>query len=106
MGGNGITVVNVRYWQRPVDVYIGRACRGWQASKWANPFKLPTKPSEEQRAECLEKYAKWIVERPDLMAAIGELRGKTLGCWCAPKPCHGDILKALAETEGVSTNGR
>lgn len=27
----------------------------------------------------------------------GELRGKVLGCWCAPKMCHGDVLAELAE---------
>ena len=26
------------------------------------------------------------------MGALSELRGKTLGCWCAPEPCHGDVL--------------
>ena len=29
---------------------------------------------------------------PDLMAGLGDLVGKELGCWCKPKPCHGDIL--------------
>jgi len=30
------------------------------------------------------------------MAALPELRGKVLGCWCAPKACHGDVLVSLA----------
>jgi hypothetical protein len=25
-----------------------------------------------------------------------ELRGKILGCWCAPLPCHADILAEVA----------
>ena len=25
-----------------------------------------------------------------------ELKGKTLGCWCKPKKCHGDILLEIA----------
>jgi Domain of unknown function (DUF4326) len=33
---------------------------------------------------------------PELMGALGELRGKVLGCWCSPKPCHGDVLARLA----------
>jgi Domain of unknown function (DUF4326) len=30
------------------------------------------------------------------MTALPELRGKTLVCWCAPLPCHGDVLVELA----------
>ena len=26
-----------------------------------------------------------------------ELKGKTLGCWCKPYPCHGDVLAELAD---------
>jgi len=29
--------------------------------------------------------------------ALPELKGKRLGCWCAPLPCHGDILRELCE---------
>jgi len=35
-------------------------------------------------------------ERRRLMAAQPELRGKDLACWCAPEPCHGDVLFELA----------
>ncbi|MHB8407806.1 MAG: DUF4326 domain-containing protein [Acidiferrobacterales bacterium] len=30
------------------------------------------------------------------MSALGELRGKVLGCWCSPQACHGDVLEELA----------
>ena len=26
---------------------------------------------------------------------LEELEGKTLGCWCKPKTCHGDVLVEL-----------
>jgi hypothetical protein len=29
------------------------------------------------------------------MAALPELKGKVLGCWCAPSACHGDVLMRL-----------
>jgi hypothetical protein len=29
------------------------------------------------------------------MAALPELRGKVLACWCAPEPCRGDVLKLV-----------
>lgn len=39
---------------------------------------------------------------PELMARLGELRGKTLGCWCKNKGgkgkrCHGDTLVKLVK---------
>jgi Domain of unknown function (DUF4326) len=70
----------------PYDIYIGRP------SKWGNPFKLH--PSET-RGETLSRYRRWVVSQPKLMADLPELIDKTLGCWCAPKPCHGDILADL-----------
>ena len=32
---------------------------------------------------------------PLLKQSLLELDGKTLGCWCHPDPCHGDILIEL-----------
>jgi hypothetical protein len=29
------------------------------------------------------------------MKALFELKGKILGCWCHPLPCHGDVLVKL-----------
>ena len=29
-----------------------------------------------------------------------ELKGKTLGCFCKPKSCHGDVLVELANELG------
>jgi hypothetical protein len=36
-----------------------------------------------------------IPEHPELLAAIPELKGKILCCWCKPEPCHGDVLVEL-----------
>jgi hypothetical protein len=72
----------------PYDVYIGRP------SKWGNPFEIGR---DGTREDVIQKYYRWIVdERPDLLAQLVELRGKVLGCWCAPKPCHGDVLVELS----------
>ena len=48
------------------------------------------------RAEVIAKYRIWICDQPDLMAALPELRGRDLVCWCAPKSCLGDLLLQLA----------
>ena len=73
------------------DVYIGRP------SKWGNPFEIGR---DGTREEVIEKYKAWIVEQPELLAALPELRGKVLGCWCAPKACHGHVLAELADATG------
>lgn len=69
------------------DVYIGRP------SKWGNPFQIGR---DGDRDGVIRKYAEWISTRPDLLKSLGELRGKRLGCYCAPQACHGDILAMLA----------
>ena len=85
-------VVHVKH--DPYDVYIGRAVprAGLKASKWANPFKIGR---DGDRDEVLQRYREYVLGRPELIAALPELRGKVLGCWCAPEPCHGDVLVAL-----------
>jgi hypothetical protein len=44
-----------------------------------------------------KKYRDWIAIRPELLAQLSELRGKTLGCYCKPEACHGDVLADLAD---------
>lgn len=75
----------------PADaVFIGRP------SKWGNPFVIG---KDGTRAEVIAKYEAWIVEQPELMAALHELTGKDLVCFCDPDPCHGHILLRLANPE-------
>lgn len=71
-------------------VYVGRP------SKWGNPFPLRDRLSERERAEVIGRYRAWVCDQPHLMAALPELRGKDLVCWCAPALCHGDVLLELA----------
>ena len=76
------------------DIYIGRP------SKWGNPFshKAGTlaRFKVSTRDEAIRKYAEWILTQPQLIAALVELQGKTLGCWCKPLACHGDVLAKMA----------
>jgi hypothetical protein len=71
----------------PHDVYIGRP------SKWGNPFQIGR---DGTRAEVIAHYERWVGEQPELIAQLGQLEGKTLGCWSAPNACHGDVLARLA----------
>ena len=78
------------------DVYIGRKVTlgGWNLhqSKWANPFKIKECGSAEN---AVRKYEDFIRKQPRLLQDLYELEGKTLGCWCKPEPCHGDVLVNL-----------
>jgi len=69
------------------DVYIGRP------SKWSNPFKIG---KDGTRLEVIQKYREYIKTKPELLKSLPELKGKVLGCWCAPRVCHGDVLVELA----------
>ena len=71
----------------PYDVYIGRP------GPYGNPFTIG---KDGNREEVVEKYAEWVLTQPELLATIRtELNGKVLGCFCAPKLCHGDIIVEL-----------
>ena len=72
------------------DVYIGRP------SKWGNPFTIGVHGT---RKEVIAKYERYLKDSPELIKALPELKGKVLGCWCYPKPCHGDLLVLLANME-------
>ena len=72
-------------------------------SKWHNPFKIDKKKdSGAERARVLDQYRGYVtakIEAGDLNLA--ELRGKTLGCWCHPLPCHGHVLHELLQEQGA-----
>lgn len=74
-------------------VYIGRNPKRMTPSKWGNPFVVGTHGA---RGECIALYERWLRENDALFAALDELRGLVLGCWCAPRACHGDLLLRLA----------
>ncbi len=80
------------------DVYIGRAVpeHGIPASKWGNPFVMAD-DTDTERERVISAYREWVVAQPELMSSLDELRGQTLGCWCAPRACHGDVLVELLE---------
>jgi hypothetical protein len=69
-------------------------------SKWGNPFSHKDGTLAEFRVETREEaiasYAEWIKTQPELLESLPELRGKVLGCWCAPLACHGDVLSEMA----------
>ena len=77
------------------DVYIGRP------SKFGNPYSHKedtiAKFKVETREESIEKYEDYLLQNEELMLSLPELKYKTLGCWCKPLSCHGDILKKYVD---------
>lgn len=112
-------VVNLRRDQ--YTVYIGRPGRGQPRNVWGNPFPIGQPVSERHlellgarrqqfnhlkgraidRTLALEMYEALLRQR----LSTGELNpghfieldGETLGCFCAPQPCHGDIIARFTD---------
>jgi hypothetical protein len=84
------------------DVYIGRP------SKWGNPFSHKEGTLARYKVKTQEEaalsYRNWILNGDGryLLKFLPELRGKVLGCWCSPNPCHGHILALLANDETMT----
>lgn len=92
-------VVNVRDYggrggaERAGVTYIGRG------SVLGNPFVMGRDGSREQ---VIEAYRQWLWKRirEGNAAVLNALRaieeGESLGCWCKPLGCHGDVVVRAA----------
>ena len=78
----------VNKYKEPYDIYIGRG------SKWGNPFVIG---QHGNRNQVINQYEEWITtgNGKHLINDLHELKGKTLGCFCKPQRCHGDVLVQL-----------
>lgn len=77
----------VNRYKDPEDVYIGRG------SLWGNPVPMKTERDrdgvvEAYRRHLWDQIRQGVVTIDDLIA----LDGKALGCFCAPRRCHGDVI--------------
>jgi len=63
---------------------------------FGNPFKLKKDGGEYTREGSIEEYREWFKNKiqsdEEFREQVEELRGETLGCWCRPKACHGDVI--------------
>jgi hypothetical protein len=78
-------VVNCK--KEKYDVYIGRP------SPFGNPFIIGR---DGDRKKVINLFHSYFYNRLDydidFKIKIKELKGKTLGCYCKPLDCHGDII--------------
>jgi len=90
-------VVNI--YKERYDVYIGRAGKG-KDGYFGNPFVLK---KGEPRGSTIERYKEWFYTRIEIddefRERVESLRGKTLGCFCKPNACHGDVLVEYLERD-------
>lgn len=87
----------------PYDTYIGRG----KGSIWGNPFTHHKDGTLAQfvvptRHEAISRYREYIIAKiqsdPSMREAFDrDICHKTLGCWCKPLSCHGDVLADLAD---------
>jgi hypothetical protein len=88
-----IEILNMRNTPCVPDLCV-RIVRIDRKTKWGNPYKMET---ESDRLKVIKKYVYYILTNDKLLDSLPELEEKWLACWCSPKPCHGNVLKYLAE---------
>jgi hypothetical protein len=78
-------------WAESRDLYV----RVDRRTDWGNPFEMP---ADGDRDTVIANYRDhYLPHKPSLSDRLDDLRGKALGCWCAPEPCHADVLKELSK---------
>ena len=76
------------------NVYVARKTRHHSRSNWCNPFRLKDYGFNQEKV--LDLFEKYLVQNEELIQHLPNLKGKVLGCWCAPSRCHAEILHRMA----------
>ncbi len=69
------------------------AVRVDRCTPYGNPFKVGRDGTRKQCVAKYEPYARQKIAGGEWDVSL--LWGKDLACWCAPKPCHADVLLRL-----------
>jgi hypothetical protein len=79
-----------------------------RSTRFGNPHILEKDGGEYTREESVEAYRAWFTEmvenNEEFREAVEELRGGTLGCWCKPKACHGDVIVEYLRSTNTGTD--
>ena len=92
-----ITVGNKQHGAR--GIYVGRP------SPLGNPFAMQ---GEATRVQVIRNYEDWLAEQLldpsspasreiERLAELARKQDLCLVCWCAPLPCHANIIKRTIE---------
>jgi len=83
------------------DVYIGRSGKG-QDGYFGNPYVIGKDGTREDVIMAYSIYFEQRINRdPEFRTRIEALRGETLGCFCTPQACHGDVIAEWLDNAGV-----
>ena len=82
---------NLVAWLRAPD----QLTRADRETMWGNPFKTPDDGDPETVVCNFEEH--YLPYKPSLLNELPNMKGVAWGCWCAPQPCHCDVLKRVAE---------
>ena len=101
-----LNTVDIPTWIKdPNNIYIGRASKGLKASKWRNPRKIghpnSCEDADKLRENAIQFFDNYLQSNKDLANSVYELKDKTLGCWCAPKKCHAEVLHRMAGNKSI-----
>ena len=91
-------VVNLREYRGEDVVRVDRG------TILGNPFKIGR---DGTREEVISKYRAWLWAQVQLRGPVykelqrllylEDVSEVALGCWCAPLPCHAEVIKACLE---------
>jgi hypothetical protein len=83
--------------------YIGRGGRGREGT-FGNPHpvgRCSICNTSHDREGSIAAYKQYFWQRVnedrEFLAEVLKLQGKKLACFCTPKACHGDIIKAFLD---------
>ena len=116
-----IQLKRTKGWRKPEGAVVVA-----RPTKWGNPFRVEdcigagfAETVEQARVVCVDAFRSWLTGsgwadgqavrelRPSYLAAIPELAGHDLACWCPlDQPCHADVLLELANPPGARTYGK
>ena len=88
------TVVNLR--KNKYDVYIGRS-KNADLGLFGNPFSVEEHGRKGALLKLREYFHKRLDDDPEFKRKVLALKGRRLGCFCAPQPCHGHIIAEYLE---------
>jgi hypothetical protein len=94
--------------KEPFDIYVGRQDHGCH---FGNAFAHKKSKYEVVVVATVEEAVlfckQWLegtawqhiepIRRRWILDNLHSLKGRTLGCFCKPGPCHGDVLAELAD---------
>lgn len=106
-------IVNVKH--AKCDTYVGRRESGMHFGNPWTHLPIPNAIIVGSRDEAIQAYRDWLegtghseVEperRKWILDNLWFLKGRVLGCFCAPLKCHAEILLELIEKQHVEGLG-